>query len=238
MNQPRAEIFNNTDPSLVAGIAAQIAVEHSMPASDQRNYTPHHHLYPTALNAAQFAQGLLTEHVQSAISAGNHAQRLIQRDSLLDVYSPYGFQMHLKRDLEYAAQHQFPVSLALLYFDSLEHVNNKYGHLAGDKSLEQNSRLLTASIGDVMIKNITPETPLARLEGGDRFAVWLVGLEAQDASNWWEEANHQLTAEGLINYCGTSSQTSQSGYNQASLFMHAEQSLKGTMSTNNVPYLY
>ena len=101
-------------------------------------------------------------------------QRSAVRDSLTGLYNRFGFMQIAQREMDAAVGNPDALIGALMAdLDKFKHVNDTFGHLAGDSVLIQFARILLASVG--------PADTVARL-GGDEFVVLLPGADAPKAS--------------------------------------------------------
>ena len=94
-------------------------------------------------------------------------------DKLTGVYNNGYFQHYLKNELKRADRHHHPVSLLMLDIDNFKLVNDRHGHLAGDKLLKEVAAKLNQSIRDIDV--------LARF-GGDEFAIILPYTQKENAA--------------------------------------------------------
>jgi diguanylate cyclase (GGDEF)-like protein len=107
--------------------------------------------------------------VADHITAGLEAMRLLQESHCLaitdDLTGPYNFRHFrevLARELALALRHQHHLALMMIDIDGLKQVNDAYGHLAGNRVLQQVAQMLRSSARG---------TDLAARIGGDEFAV-------------------------------------------------------------------
>jgi two-component system cell cycle response regulator len=94
-------------------------------------------------------------------------------DKLTGVYNNGYFQHYLKNELKRAERHHYPISLLMLDIDNFKLVNDRHGHLAGDK--------LVKEVASVLNLNIRENDVLARF-GGDEFALILPYTEKDRAT--------------------------------------------------------
>jgi len=94
-------------------------------------------------------------------------------DKLTGVYNNGYFQHYLKNELKRADRHHHPVSLLMLDIDNFKLVNDRHGHLAGDKLLKEVAAKLNQSIREIDV--------LARF-GGDEFAIILPYTQKENAA--------------------------------------------------------
>jgi diguanylate cyclase (GGDEF)-like protein len=92
------------------------------------------------------------------------------RDGLTDVYNKEYLREYLRSELSFARRHDTPLCLVMFDIDEFKPVNDTYGHLAGDRILEQLAERIDATIRD--------EDTLARY-GGDEFVVVCRGIERE-----------------------------------------------------------
>jgi diguanylate cyclase (GGDEF)-like protein/PAS domain S-box-containing protein len=96
-------------------------------------------------------------------------QRLAIVDGLTGAFNRNYFDAQLENEINRAKRLGYPLGLLIVDVDDLKKVNDRYGHLAGDKLLKSVVRVLQRSIR---------ETDWAARYGGDEFAVVLPGCSA------------------------------------------------------------
>ena len=94
-------------------------------------------------------------------------------DRLTGAYNNGYFQHYLKNELKRAKRHAYPVSLLMLDIDDFKLVNDRHGHLAGDKLLKEIAEKLRQQIREIDF--------LARF-GGDEYAIILPYTQREDAA--------------------------------------------------------
>ncbi|MCA9610548.1 MAG: diguanylate cyclase, partial [Myxococcales bacterium] len=90
------------------------------------------------------------------------------RDPLTGLYNRRVLFEHLDRELSYAARHFTALSLMLIDLDHFKSINDRWGHLAGDRVLEVVARTVTATL--------RTEDIVARY-GGEELAVVVRGVD-------------------------------------------------------------
>jgi diguanylate cyclase (GGDEF)-like protein len=118
---------------------------------------------------------IMAEVAGQAVERAEHFEVVSEaasRDPLTDLYNLRYFQSKLDEELERATRLGTPVSLVLLDVDFLKHVNDTYGHLAGDQLLRELARVLTSDVRVI--------DTVARY-GGEEFAVLLTNTTGQRA---------------------------------------------------------
>jgi diguanylate cyclase (GGDEF)-like protein len=96
---------------------------------------------------------------------GHYADRLAQlatTDPLTGLFNPRAFHERLRQELMRAARYQEPLSFLIMDVDGLKHVNDQYGHAAGDAALRSVATAIRSELREVDFG--------ARL-GGDEFGV-------------------------------------------------------------------
>jgi diguanylate cyclase (GGDEF)-like protein len=89
------------------------------------------------------------------------------RDSLTRLYNRRFFDDRLRSEVAYARRHRTMLALLMMDLDHFKQVNDRRGHLAGDRVLMEVSTLLRAQVRS--------EDVLARF-GGEEFAVLVRGI--------------------------------------------------------------
>ena len=93
-----------------------------------------------------------------------HLELLSTTDELTGLANRRGFVAHFKRQLAAARRHGEAGVLALCDLDGFKQVNDRFGHLAGDRML--------CRLADVLTENVRETDVVGRL-GGDEFAILL-----------------------------------------------------------------
>ncbi len=108
------------------------------------------------------------------IMAINHSRRyfkeLALRDGLTGLYNHCFFQTELQTLIKRKSYSK--ISLLMLDLDGFKHINDTYGHQAGDKILQR--------VAAILLENIR-ETDIAARYGGEEFAVILPGISLKEA---------------------------------------------------------
>lgn len=107
-------------------------------------------------------------YINSVLAGANTIAQLTYTtnfDELTHVRNYYAFKNEFGQDFESAGLHQKPLTLMLFDIDHFKHVNDTYGHLAGDYVLANVARLITQQL-----KTIDPDLKLYRT-GGEEFTI-------------------------------------------------------------------
>lgn len=93
-------------------------------------------------------------------------------DPLLDILNRRGLERELQRSLAYVRRYGTSAVLICLDLDNFKPVNDRYGHAAGDRALQEVSTILRQMVRESDV--------VARL-GGDEFAVLLWNISEPQA---------------------------------------------------------
>jgi diguanylate cyclase (GGDEF)-like protein len=94
------------------------------------------------------------------------------RDGLTGVYNKRYFQERFEAEFRFATRHRAPLSLIMLDIDLFKTVNDTYGHLAGDRVLEQLAYRVQGTVRQ--------EDVVARF-GGEEFVIICRGTDQAQA---------------------------------------------------------
>jgi diguanylate cyclase (GGDEF)-like protein len=106
-------------------------------------------------------------------------------DALLDILNRRGFERELHRSLAYVRRYGTSAALIYLDLDKFKPVNDRYGHAAGDRVLQEVSTLLRRTVRESDV--------VARL-GGDEFAVLLWNISEIQAAAKARELESAIAA--------------------------------------------
>ncbi len=111
-----------------------------------------------------------------------HLERLADQDSLLPVYNRRAFVRELTRAISMTERYGAPSTV--IYFDvnNMKHINDTYGHPAGDAALRH--------VAESLLEQVRDSDVVGRL-GGDEFGVILYQIDADIA----QEKSSQLAQE-------------------------------------------
>ena len=93
-------------------------------------------------------------------------------DALTGVYNRAYLDQFLGREFDNSTRHKWPLSVAFADLDNFKHVNENFGHQAGDRILQTTARILRGN---------TRETDLIARYGGEEFVVVLPATDAETA---------------------------------------------------------
>lgn len=150
----------------------------SLEKEDRCFYTPKHAGLLESL-AGHVGLALL-----NALTYGE-MERASITDFLTGAYNHRYFQQQIRRELELAQRIGYPVSLLMLDLDFFKDVNDRFGHLCGDRVLQ-----LLADRLRIELRN---SDHLARY-GGEEFAIILPGTPARAACEVGERLRRAVAA--------------------------------------------
>ena len=106
-------------------------------------------------------------------------------DPLLDILNRRGLERELQRSLAYVRRYGTSAALISLDLDNFKPVNDRYGHAAGDRALQEVSTILRQMVRESDV--------VARL-GGDEFAVLLWNISEPQATAKTRELESAIAA--------------------------------------------
>ena len=104
----------------------------------------------------------LYQKVTELEQANIRLHKLSLTDEMTGINNRRGFMIHAEELLKFARRASYQLCLLYLDLDRLKHINDTFGHAAGDAALRDTARILTRTFRESDI--------IARL-GGDEFAV-------------------------------------------------------------------
>lgn len=136
----------------------------------------------------------LQHEIEERKKAESMLEELAIRDSLTNVYNRRQFSLLSVKEVERASRHNRPLSMLMLDIDHFKQVNDRYGHLVGDKVL--------ASVAG-KIKAILRDTDIVGRYGGDEFAILLPETPASQAFEVAERLRKSVRSSVFENPSGT-----------------------------------
>ena len=112
------------------------------------------------------------------------ASAKVQEDQLTGTYNRRGLDEHFARELCRAERTGSPLSIALIDVDNFKQLNDRFGHLAGDRALR--------FLADAIRHNLRPSDICARF-GGEEFVVLLPDTPVAEAKNVMHRLQRELT---------------------------------------------
>jgi len=109
---------------------------------------------------------------ESSNSRAHELEEETRRDALTGVYNRAYLDQFLAREFDNSTRHKWPLSVAFADLDDFKHINDNFGHQAGDRILQTTARILRGN---------TRETDLIARYGGEEFVVVLPATDAETA---------------------------------------------------------
>lgn len=179
-HQPQIEVSEVLSPAIKAAIFRRvvaitgIAIVGSLGISALVSFVVQGHLFEGAVGwvAAVLAPGLIAPCVSymqiktsHLLTLSNQRLRsLSETDALTNTYNRRRFVELAERELTLAQRHGYCTSIVIFDFDYFKQVNDRYGHLLGDKAL--------VHVIDV-IKTMVREADVLARFGGEEFILML-----------------------------------------------------------------
>lgn len=110
------------------------------------------------------------------VVAGRHVGQLTElsyTDTLTKLHNARALAWRLEAETARASRYREPLTLMLLDLDRLKHVNDRFGHLAGDRALRHVAESIASQLR---------ESDFAARKGGDEFAI--IAPSTDEASAW------------------------------------------------------
>jgi len=104
--------------------------------------------------------------------ANKKLEKMAVTDALTGCYNKLYLLRQLENEIAAARRHKIPFSLMLLDLDRFKHINDTYGHLAGDDVLR--------GVVDIINKNLRKSDILARF-GGEEFIIYVPYVDNEGA---------------------------------------------------------
>lgn len=124
-----------------------------------------------------------------------------RRDHLTEVYNRAFVDAVLKQEFQAALTHGWPLAVLFVDLDHFKHINDTYGHQAGDQVLRNTAAVLL---------DVARETDIVARYGGEEFLVLLPGTGIAGAMTVAErllttlrETNHKLNGDSGITVTGS-----------------------------------
>lgn len=134
--------------------------------------------------AYEQAVGQLVRMVSLGLKTASMWDRAI-KDEKTGLYNANHYQDQMKRQVAIAQRSGASLSLIMLDIDKFKHINDTYGHMAGDKVLAEVSAI---------IKREARESDTPYRYGGEELCVVCCGTTEEDAAKAAERMRHKIAA--------------------------------------------
>ncbi len=123
------------------------------------------------------------EHLDKLEELNRALEKQSQTDVLTQIFNRRFFNMQLAKEAARSTRHRTPLSVLMFDIDHFKAINDKHGHLAGDKILQEISVLIQ--------DNIRQSDFLARW-GGEEFALLTPGVGLKNAGKFAEKLRYLI----------------------------------------------
>ena len=152
----------------------------------------------TVLKAKMIAMQRIAEmrarllRVSTELERANQALRnLADVDGLTGLANRRFLDRHLEVEVEDCINRGLPISLIMIDIDHFKAFNDKFGHLAGDKCLQQAAKILKGEI--------SRQSDLAARYGGEEFCLVLPNTDIVGATHLAEKIRRQMEEKAIPN---------------------------------------
>lgn len=114
------------------------------------------------------------------------AREEMKRDALTEAFNRGAFDTAISQSLNMHFVSRQPVTLLMIDLDNFKHVNDNFGHAAGDAALR--------AIGECLARSFIRKNDLIARYGGDEFAVILADTSAKHTQNLVERFLERVRA--------------------------------------------
>ena len=141
--------------------------------------------------------------IRQDISPQKYIEQVSLIDHLTQVYNKKYYDEVMKKEVDSASRYEYVLSLLMVDIDHFKDVNDTYGHLIGDKVLQQ--------FANVLIENTRKSDIVSRI-GGEEFAIIISNdtmesacafaekLRKSIASHQFEVVNNVTASIGISSY--------------------------------------
>jgi diguanylate cyclase (GGDEF)-like protein len=132
--------------------------------------------------------GYISSSVQNTLDA-IRAREVARRDHLTGLYNDRYFHYRLREEIRRGALEGESLALLFIDLDNFKQVNDRYGHLAGSRTLHEVGLLLQSEC---------PPGAIAARYGGDEFVLILPGASAEKAEQVALQLQRQVAQTSFV----------------------------------------
>ncbi len=144
----------------------------------------------------------MTQRNEYIESLNKDLQQMVLMDSLTNLANRRHFDQHLETEWRRMSREQKPIALILCDVDFFKLYNDTYGHVAGDKCLQQ--------IAAIIAEHVKRSGDLAARYGGEEFAIILPNTGIYGARQLAEKIRQEVFAKNIEHASSTISGSSSS----------------------------
>lgn len=130
----------------------------------------------------------LATRIATRVGQTRFFKRAASRDALTGVLNYRAFMDRLNHEIERASRYDLPFTLVLLDMDGFKQLNDRFGHLAGNRALQELVLFIR--------RQVRKSDLIARL-GGDEFAVLMIEAPKDAIAPKWEGLRRAFGATAL-----------------------------------------
>ncbi len=119
------------------------------------------------------------------LKALDRLEPLARRDQLTNLYNRHYFSSEIVQQINLWRRHQQPLSVLILDVDFFKNINDSYGHITGDYTLQ--------TLASIFLKHVRDVDTVARI-GGEEFAILLPSTAINGAMNMAERIRLSVEA--------------------------------------------
>lgn len=127
--------------------------------------------------------------IRQDITDKKRVEKLSQRDPLTKIYNRLKLDAVLEQEIERAQRYHTAVSIILLDIDYFKKINDKYGHLVGDKALVE--------LADILTKRTRDVDTVGRW-GGEEFLIVCPGTDLSGAERLAEDIRQSILEHSFL----------------------------------------
>ncbi len=131
----------------------------------------------------QSSVGIAFEDVTQEIENRERLQYLATHDELTGLYNHRHFMEAFSEEFKRARRYEHPITVILLDLDHFKRINDRYGHLAGDRVL--------STVGD-LLREMTRESDVAGRYGGEEFSILLTETPLEGGREFAERLRSKI----------------------------------------------
>ena len=172
----QVQLLQSPDPMTVSRIVHELL-------GDTRTVRAQIESSRAELNEVRKKVGVYEARVSQLELQLNEVSTLVQKDPLTNALNRRGFEQAFRAESARALRYESPLTLAMMDLDNFKQVNDRLGHVAGDRALIHFVTTVHATLRP---------TDLAARSGGEEFGVLFPACSAHDGFEAMERLQREL----------------------------------------------